>query len=279
MRRRIPLSTGVTLAVDDAGRGPSLVFVHGLWMSGRFFRAQLEQFAAAHRVVVPDLRGHGDSEKPPSGHTVSDYARDLRALFDDLDVRDPVLVGWSMGAMVVWEYLRLFGQAEVTGIVIVEQPPSDLAWPDYEFGAFTIPALREMVEQVQDDQRGAARDFAQAMLHEPDAETVAWMTAEILKVPPAIAVTIMVDEALQDYRPFLPQVAVPTLVLFGEDDKLTDPRAGRLIADRVPGAELATFARSSHCPFIEEPELFNETVAHFLERLEPGTARAASSGA
>jgi pimeloyl-ACP methyl ester carboxylesterase len=266
----------VTLSVEDVGRGPGLVFVHGMWMSGRFFSAQVGHFAARRRVVVPDLRGHGDSGRPLVGHTIRRCARDLQALLDELDVRDPVLVGWSMGAMVCWEYLRTFGQDEVRGLVIVEQPPSDFAWPDYEFGAFTLPALRELIEGLQEDQRAVAEDFARAMLHEPDPDTIAWMTREILKVPPAVAATILVDETLQDYRSFLPRISVPTLVLFGEDDKLTDPRAGRFIADRVPGAELATFARSSHCPFVEEAPLFNATLDSFLERLEEGAARAAS---
>lgn len=278
MKRLVELSTGVTLSVEDVGRGRGrdLVFVHGLWMSGRFFAAQVEHFAKGHRVVVPDLRGHGGSGRPQIRNTVRDHARDLEALLDELDVRDPVLVGWSMGAMVCWDYLQTFGQDDVRGLVIVEQPPSDFAWPGYEFGAFSLAALRELVEGVQRDQRRVAEEFVHAMLHEPDPETVAWMTHEILKVPPAVAATIMVDEALQDYRAFLPRIALPTLVLFGEDDKLTDPRAGGFIADRVPGAELVTFARSSHCPFVEEAALFNATLDRFLAGLEAGAARAAS---
>ena len=276
MDRRIELNTGVTLSVEDAGRGPCLVFVHGLWMSGRFFAGQVERFAATNRVIVPDLRGHGASDKPLTGHTVPSYARDLRALLAELRASEPVLVGWSMGAMVVWEYLRTFGQDGVSGIVIVEQPPSDLAWPDYEFGAFSLAALRAMVEQVQDEQRTVAEDFVHAMLHEPDDATVAWMVGEVLKVPPVVAAAILADEALQDYREFLAEITLPTLVLFGEDDKLTDPRAGRYIADRLPGAELVTFARSSHCPFVEEPELFDETVGLFAARVQDGRRRAAS---
>jgi pimeloyl-ACP methyl ester carboxylesterase len=52
-------------------------------------------------------------------------------------------------------------------------------------------------------------------------------------------------------------------VLFGEDDKLTSPRAGQFIADQVPGARLQTFAASSHCPFWEEADAFNSAVAAF----------------
>src|ERR1700680_5063617 len=95
------ISSGVTLHVVDEGDGPPIVFVHGVMMSGRFFAKQVGGLRSAHRVVVPDLRGHGRSEKVLSGHTVANYAQDLRLLFDARSIDRPVLVGWSMGAMVV----------------------------------------------------------------------------------------------------------------------------------------------------------------------------------
>jgi pimeloyl-ACP methyl ester carboxylesterase len=104
------------------------------------------------------------------------------------------------------------------------------------------------------------------MLHDPDPEALKWMTAEILQVPPVIGSTILLDQTLRDYREFLPQVDVPTLVLFGEDDKLTSPRAGQYIADQIPGARLQTFPNASHCPFWEESDAFNSAVAAFAEK-------------
>jgi non-heme chloroperoxidase len=253
----------VTFSVEEAGTGAPVVFIHGWSMSGRFFQRQLAHFAGTHRVIIPDLRGHGRSEKVTRGHTVPQYAADLHAILAELSVRRPVLVGWSMGAMVAYEYLRAFGPGSVAGLVIVDQPPSDFAWDGYEFGLITLDALREMNEQLQLDQPAVVAEFAELMLHEPDEPTMAWMSAEILQVPPVIASTILVDQTLRDYREFLPQIGVPTLVLFGEDDKLTSPKAGRYIADRIPGARLQTFPGSSHCPFWEEADAFNQAVAAF----------------
>jgi non-heme chloroperoxidase len=253
----------VSFSVEDAGAGTPVVFVHGWSMSGRFFQRQLDQLTGTHRVIVPDLRGHGRSEKTTRGHTVPQYAADLQAILTRLSVQRPVLAGWSMGAMVAYEYLRAAAPGSAAGLVIVDQPPSDFAWQGYEFGVFTLDALREMNEQLQLDQAALVSEFTELMLHEPDEPTLAWMRAEILRVPPVIASTILLDQTLRDYRDFLPQIGVPTLVLFGEDDKLTSPKAGRYIADRIPGARLQTFAGSSHCPFWEESEAFNAAVAAF----------------
>jgi non-heme chloroperoxidase len=257
----------VTFSVDEAGGGPPVVFIHGWTMSGRFFRRQLDGLSGRFRVVVPDLRGHGASEKVLRGHTVPQYADDLHAILAELGVRRPVLAGWSMGAMVGYEYLRAYGNGAVAGLVIVDQPPSDYAWDGYEFGVFTMDDLRDTSEQLQLDQAAVVADFTRLMLHKPDDETLEWMAAEILQVPPVIGSTILLDQTLRDYRGFLPQVDVPTLVLFGEDDKLTNPRAGAYIADRIPGSRLQTFPESSHCPFWEESGAFNDAVAAFAAGL------------
>jgi non-heme chloroperoxidase len=266
MRQQLRVN-GVTFSVEEAGSGPPVVLVHGWTMSGRFFRRQLDGLSGRFRVVVPDLRGHGTSEKVLHGHTVPQYAADLHAILAELGVRRPVLAGWSMGAMVGYEFLRAYGRDAVAGLVIVDQPPSDYAWDGYEYGIFTMDALRDTSEQLQQDQAAVVADFARLMLHEPDDETLRWMSAEILQVPPAIGSTILLDQTLRDYRDFLPAIDVPTLVLFGEDDKLTSPHAGRYIADRVPGSVLQTFPASSHCPFWEESEAFNDAVAAFAAGL------------
>lgn len=265
--QQLPLSNGVRLYVVDEGSGTPVVFVHGVMMSGRFFDRQVPYFSQSFRVIVPDLRGHGQSEKVLHGHSVANYAHDLQALFDSLQIERPVLVGWSMGAMVVYEYLKQFGQADVAGIVIVDQPPSDFAWEGYEFGGFTVHSLGAMVESLQMNQRAVAERLTNLMLHAPSPEVASWMVEEIMRSPAAIATTILVNQTLQDYRPFLAEISLPTLVLFGRDNKLTPPEAGEYIVSHIPGAKLQIFEHSSHVPFYEEAEVFNETVRTFVERV------------
>ncbi len=257
------LSSDVTLHVVDEGDGPPIAFIHGVMMSGRFFKGQVTGLSGSHRVLVPDLRGHGRSEKVLSGHTVGNYAQDLHLLFQARGVARPLLVGWSMGAMVVYEYLKAFGSDAVAGVVIVDQPPSDFAWDGYPFGVLTVEALAEMVEALQLNQRGVATEFAELMQHNPQAEVSAWMIEEIMRVPAAVAATILVNQTLRDYRSFLPQIECRTLAAFGADPKLTSPDAGRYIAGEIPNARFEVFEQSSHCPFLEETDRFNRLVGQF----------------
>jgi non-heme chloroperoxidase len=262
-------ANGITFEVTERGQGRPLVLVHGVLCSGRFFARQLDHFAGDHRVIVPDLRGHGESDKPPEGHTVASYADDLHALLEELSVQRPVIVGWSMGSMIGYEYLRRHGADSLAGLVIVDQPPSDFAWPDYEFGFFTPQVLDHTLEGLQTNPHDLIEMLVGMLLHEPAAEDVEWMAAEMRKVPPAIAATILVSQTLKDYRPVLAGIDVPCLVAFGSDPKLTSPDAGRYIAQQIPNARLELFERSSHTPFWEESQRFNEVLESFLESL-PG---------
>jgi non-heme chloroperoxidase len=266
------LSTGVTLHLIDVGQGTPIVFIHGATVSGRFFERQIPYFSHSYRVLIPDLRGHGQSEKILHGYTVATYARDLQALFEARHIEHPVLVGWSMGAMVAYEYVQQFGQEQVAGLVIVDQSPSDFAWEGYKFGLVTLQELSEVVEMLQTDQRTFAEQFAGLMQHAPSSTITTWMVEELMRVPAAIATSILVNQTSQDYRPFLAEIHLPTLLLFGRDNKVTPPEAGEYMARRIPGAQLQIFEQSSHCPFYEEAEAFNERLQLFLDQITAASA-------
>jgi pimeloyl-ACP methyl ester carboxylesterase len=151
--------------------------------------------------------------------------------------------------------------------VIVEQGPSDFQWESYEFGGFTPASLGQVVEDLQMDLPAVARGFPEWMLKAPTPGDVEWMVDEITRVPPAIASTILVNQTLRDDREFIATIRLPTLVVFRSDDTTAEPEAGAYIAQRIPGAQLRLFEHSSHCPFYEEPELFNAVLSEFLAQV------------
>jgi pimeloyl-ACP methyl ester carboxylesterase len=89
----------VTFSVETAGSGRPIVLIHGWTMSGRFFQRQVPELSESFQVIVPDLRGHGASEKVLSGHTVPQYAADLHAILAELSVERPVLVDGRDGRL------------------------------------------------------------------------------------------------------------------------------------------------------------------------------------
>jgi pimeloyl-ACP methyl ester carboxylesterase len=258
---------GVEIFYVDRGTGVPLVLLHGWSMSGRFFARQLKPLAARHRIIIPDLRGHGRSGKSFDGHTVDQYADDVTVLLQHLEVDRPVLVGWSMGVMVAYGVLQRQGMGAARGLVVAEQVPTDYRWPDYDFGVFDAETMYGMNKQLVHDQKGLATHFADAMVHAPNDESRAFMSSEMLLVPPAIASAILLDQTLRDDRGFIPTITVPTLVVFGADASLTDPEAGRWISSQIPGSRFVAIDEASHCPFYEQPERFNQLVSEFASSL------------
>ncbi|MBE9513085.1 MAG: alpha/beta hydrolase [Chloroflexi bacterium] len=259
---------GTRLYYEEKGRGQPIIFIHGVWMSGRFFQKQLDYFAQRYRTIILDLRGHGRSAQAHSGHTIANYARDLHGLMQGLELANVVLVGWSMGAFVIWDYFKQFGTKNVKATVIVDESASDFKTPDWSLGIFDFQSLCHLMANVQTDRETVVREFIPEMFQKEPAEAdVRWMFDEMTRLPESIASAILFDQTLQDYRPVLSSFTVPTLLCFGSDEKLCPVAAGEHLHQSLPNTQLIVFEQSGHCPFLEEPARFNQEVHNFIQSL------------
>ncbi|WP_224332633.1 alpha/beta fold hydrolase [Haloprofundus halobius] len=111
---------GADLYYEDHGQGHPIIFLHGVMCSLRFFELQLTGLSDEYCTVAVDFRGHGRSEKTELGHTVAQYARDLHTFLEQQNLEDVVIVGWSMGAFVSWDYVEQFGTERIRGLVDVD---------------------------------------------------------------------------------------------------------------------------------------------------------------
>jgi non-heme chloroperoxidase len=262
------LKDGATLYYEQQGEGTPIIFIHGVWMSSRFFHNQLSFFSKQYQTILLDLRGHGNSSHTPYGHTISTYARDVHEFITTHQLKDVILVGWSMGAFVVWEYLKQFGQENVKGNIIVDEMASDFKWPDFPIGAFDLPALISLMQGIQLDRTSTLENFIPLMFKdELTEEDKHWVMKEVTKMPESIASAILFDQSIVDYRDFLPFIAIPTLLCFGKEEKLIPVAAGRHIQKLVSGSVLEVFENSCHCPFLEESDRFNKVVSNFIEHI------------
>ena len=262
------LEDDLELYYEDVGMGSPVIFIHGVWMSSRFFKKQLPYFRQKYRAISLDLRGHGQSSHVQKGHTVANYARDLKKFIDKLHLKEVTLVGWSMGAFVIWEYLHQFGEDNVKGTVIVDELASDFKWPDFDIGAFDLPALTGMMRDIQSDQKGLLQGFIPLMFKEDRSQSeLEWMLEETTKMPASIASAILFDQSIIDCRPYLNKITKPTLLCFGKEEKLIPVAAGEHLEREIPNAKLVLFEDSCHCPFIEETDRFNRIVDEFIGNL------------
>lgn len=258
---------GVQLAVQESGNpsGPAIVFIHGLLGS----RLNWEQQVASpdlqgYRLITYDLRGHGLSGKPEDAEAYRDgrrYADDLAAVIKATSARRPVLVGWSLGGVVMSNYLAAYGDGEIGALVyvdgVIELTGALITAHPAVYAGMASTDLKTHLDAV--------RTFLALCFHtQPDAATferllsnAAMASWTMTKTTPSMTVA-----AAQS----LPQVRVPLLALYGARDELVNTGSS-LVRLRAlnPRMHARVYANSGHAPFLEEAQRFNRDLAAFVE--------------
>ena len=230
----VDLPSGATLSYTDVGEGRPMLLLHGVAMSSIFFENNVADLSRDHRVLALDFRGHGSSPYVEGGHTVAQYARDVRALIGHLGLERPVLVGWSMGGLVAWDYLRQFGEDPgLAGVIIVSQGPSDLIQPEWPHGIADDADLHGFLAAMQDDNHAFLSEFLPTMFDTaPDAATLTRLLDDIERAGANTGTLILADQTVQDYRPDIPTYTVPHLLVWGTDEQ-GQARRRRLAGDQA----------------------------------------------
>lgn len=260
----------VTIHYEEKGEGFPLVVVHGWGMSGKVWAFQ-DGLAESFRLIAVDLRGHGRSSAPEGGYAFADFAADLEALFDRLEIGRAALLGWSLGAQVALEaYQRL--RDRIGAIVLVSGTPKFTAAADWPHGlpAAEARGLALRLRRGYDAAMGEffRRMFADGELSREENQRIAREIVIPRPVPDPRAVIATLDTlAGGDHRPLLPSVACPALVLHGDRDAICLPGAGRFMADAIPGSRLSIMEGVGHAPFLSRPEAFNRLVGDFLREV------------
>lgn len=263
----VDIGNGISLYYEEAGAGPVILFVHGMWGTCRFFRKQMEALKSDYRVIALDLRGHGRSSMTLDCQAVPIYARDLRAFIGKLHLDEFVGVGWSMGAFVWWDYYLQFGISGLRGLVDIDQPPSDWRSAEVPRGLITIEALRDWHYRLQTDRNNFMREVIPMMFARPPAPAdMTWMLDEMTRAPAVIAAAEMIDQSWREYQNMLIGYPVPTLACSGAMSP--QPREGmQMIVDRVRDGRLQVFENCGHCLFLEDAPAFNRCLAEFASGL------------
>jgi pimeloyl-ACP methyl ester carboxylesterase len=271
---------GRQVNVLDAGEGPPLLFVHGHSGNWTNWLEQIPAFMGSRRVIAPDLPGFGHSAMPSWRISIENYGRFLVRLLDALEVSDPVpVVGNSMGGFVSAE-LAVKDPGRIAGLVLVTA-----AGLSTKYVGFSEELLR----------RGWFRAFARAVnayagIPEARLETLVrrprlrrlvlrQVVADTDRLSPGMASEMLrgsgrpaapyATDAIVDYdfREDVPKVACPTLIVWGDKDRVVGTEAAQEFRRALPHARFEMMEDTGHVPMIERPEAFNRLLDEFLESL------------
>jgi 3-oxoadipate enol-lactonase len=253
----------VRLNVRDEGQGTPVLLVHGFPLSHRMWEGQ---FALADRcrMIAPDLRGFGASEVTPGTVTMEQFADDLHALLNALDLPRCVLCGLSMGGYIAMAFARKY-PTRLAGLALCDTR----AIADTPEGAAGRKKLAEkvlaegpapVVEAMMPKLFAARTATEQPGLLE---ETRAVMAAT---QPAGIAAALLGMAARADSTTLLPTLSVPTLVLVGAEDVISPAAEMRGIAAAIPNSRFVEVAGVGHMAPLEAPGACNAALADLIAR-------------
>ncbi|WP_328731193.1 alpha/beta hydrolase [Streptomyces caniferus] len=260
----------ITVGYEDEGSGEPLMLVHGHPFNRSMWRPQTEHFSrAGWRVIVPDLRGYGDSTVLPGATPLATFARDLVDLLDHLGIERCVLGGLSMGGQIVMECYRLFPE-RFRGLVLADT----FASAETEDGRAGRYAMAERL--LREGMAGYAREVLAKMVSPHTIASRPDVAAHVLGMmtttPPDGAAAALRGRAERpDYTELLSRIAVPALVVVGAEDAYTPVGDALDIHERIPDSRLRIIDQAAHMPNLEQPDVFNTALEEFLGSL-PGTA-------
>lgn len=262
-------SGGISYLEAGSPAGSPVVFLHGIGGAARMFRAQLDHFGATHRAIAWDMPGYGNSTPLPLV-SINALAAALAGFIEELGLDRPLLVGHSLGGMVV--QCLLARAPHVARAVVLAQTSAafgsrDPAWQAEFLSARLGPldagrSMAALAEAMVADMAGPDADpeglalARDCLAHTPDST----YRDSIMAMPGF------------DCRDALERIAVPALVLAGTLDTAAPPSGMQRMAGRIPGAQYTELDGAGHLAHLEQPRAFNAAIERFLQALPDGAA-------
>jgi pimeloyl-ACP methyl ester carboxylesterase len=250
---------GLEIAYERVGDGPPLVLVHGAAVDSRMWQPQMAALADAFTVVAWDEPGAGRSSEVPADFTLPDYADCLAALIAALELGPAHVAGLSWGGSVALELYRRHPERVATLVLAGAYAGWKGSLPAAEVQA-RVAGLRRMLA-VEDDRFDPT--LPGLFAGDPPGHVAALMAAMAADVRPASMRTVMLVMAATDQRDLLPDVAVPTLLIWGELDARSPLGVAAQLEAAIPDARLVVIAGAGHMSNLERPEAFTAALRAF----------------
>ena len=295
--RQVRSIHGYRRAFVTAGHGPALLLLHGIGERGRTWEPVIERLARTHTVVVPDLLGHGDSDKPRGDYSMGGYANGMRDLLSVLDIERVTVVGHSLGGGVAQQFayqypercerLVLVGSGGLGRSVHPALRAASLPGSEAALGLITSRPVRFLVERdlaVLAALTGAAAASGGPGPAARAAGQVAemgrlWQGVSALRGRDARAAFVRTLRSVVDRtgqavtgldRLYLLR-AMPLLLVWGERDRIIPVAHGRRLHAALPGSRLEVLPTAGHWPHHTDPERFCDVLLDFCATTPPAS--------
>jgi non-heme chloroperoxidase len=263
----IEVEPNVRLHITDGGEGRPIVLIHGWPLSDEMYEYQYNDLInKKFRVIGITLRGFGKSDKPFGNNNYDVHVEDIKNILCKLDVKDAVLVGFSMGGAISIRYVSMDEGSHVSKLVLCgAAAPVWTQRPDFPYN---LPknAVDDLIALNYKDRPKLLSNFAKifsATETSLNEGMVGWLNGIGLSASSHATAQCLVALRDTDLRPDMKKIKIPTLILHGKKDKICSFDLAGQMKLGIQNSQLVVFENSGHSMFLEETDKFNSELIKF----------------
>ncbi|MCU1300262.1 MAG: alpha/beta hydrolase [Candidatus Sulfotelmatobacter sp.] len=263
MIRRQIKSDGAEISYRVLGEGPPVVLLHPFPVNHEFWLPVAETLSTRYRVILPDMRGHGDSGIGDGPATMEKHAADLARVMDDAEIGRAPLVGVSIGGYALFEFWRRHrGRVAALGLCNTKAPADDA-----EGRAGRLQAANDVIES-------GTEPFFDSMIPRVFSRSTRELRPDLVEGALRMMRTMSTEDVAQVQRGMatrpdsvdtLKTINVPTLLVTGADDTATGVNEAELMRQHIPNSQLRVIQKAGHYSPWEQPEEATRILRQFLD--------------
>ena len=267
----IEVEPNVRLHVTDLGEGKPVILIHGYPLSDASWEYQYHALVKeGYRVIGITLRGFGQSDKPYGKYNYDQFASDIKAVLDQLNIKDATLGGHSMGGAIALHYAAKYNGAHLSKLALFSAAaPCHTKKDDYPYPFFTKEDISKWVELNNNDRPALLAAIGEKFVYSPTSVSSAigaWLGSIEMQSSPYAMEQALIALRDEDLRADLPKIKIPTLILHAKEDQIVSFALAEQMHKAISGSQLIPFDKSGHASFLEEKDKFNAEFIKFLKQ-------------
>jgi pimeloyl-ACP methyl ester carboxylesterase len=266
----IEVEPNVRLHITDAGEGRPIVLIHGWPLSDEMYEYQYSDLIKNNfRVIGITLRGFGKSDKPYGAYDYDIHASDIKNVLNNLEIKDAVLGGFSMGGSIAIRYASIDDSAHVSKLALFGAAAP--IWTQRKDFPFNLPtsAVDELIELNYKDRPKLLSNFAKifsATETSLNEGIGSWLNGICLSASSYATAQCLIALRDTDLRSDLPKINIPTIIMHGKKDKICSFDLAEQMKAGIKNSHIVAFENSGHSIFLEETEKFNAELIRFSQK-------------
>ena len=246
------------LHFTEHGSGPPLLLLHGLMVTGEMFNPVIDHLATKHRLIVPDLRGHGRSRQLPPPYTAGQLAADLTLLLDQLGIDSTAVLGYSQGGAIA-QQLVLDHPRRCERLMLFCTYAFNMATPREKLEGHLLPVLVHVLGMQQ-----VAKLVVSQGTKQLGNERATWLAGLMADQDRTLMVSAWRETMAFDSRPRLAEIACPTLIVAGSNDQAVPIHHAKMLHDGITGSQLVIVKGADHALIWTHTDEFLQVTDEFL---------------